>query len=221
MSPEYNAMQHFKFNYDNMPDLVDCYDMKEFRKSCTNPTIVHFSSSHKPWKENKLRFYNEWDKYRKIAESKLYDNPPIKDGTYVISSALNNNKVLDISGGSKKNGANLQLWDRGSNVPAQKFKLTYVGAECYEIEAVCSGKVLDVERAGKGKGTNVWQYKKNNTSAQKWIIKSASDGYYSIISKCNGLCLDVDKSRTSNGTNIQMWEYNATNAQKFRISRTK
>lgn len=215
LSPKYNAFQHVSFNYNNFPILVDCYDMNEFKKACLDPTIIHYTSSHKPWKSKNCRFYSKWDKYRKIAESKLYKRA-IKDGVYTISSALNNKKVLDIANGSSENLANLQLWDSNSTI-AQKFKFTYIGEEYYEIESLCSKKVLDVDGAKKEIGTNVQQYQNNNKDSQKWLIKSAGDGYYYIVSKCNGLYLEVSEAKTSNGTNIQVWEFNGSNAQKFKI----
>ena len=216
ISPEYNAMQHLEFNYDVMGILVDCYDMQEWKKACIDPAIVHYTSSAKPWKGCNCRFYNEWDKYRKIAEKKIYGTPIIANGVYTISSSLNKSKVLDIAGASDKNSANLQLWNK-NNTKAQKFKIAYIGEGYYEIEACCSGKVLDITRSGHKCGTNVWQYQKNNTDAQKWLIKSAGNGYYYIVSKCNGLYLDVSGAKTQNGTNIHVWDFNGTEAQKFRI----
>lgn len=216
LSPEYNAMQHFCFDYKNIPHLVDCYDMQEYKKSCIDPAIVHYTYVYKPWKGYKRRFYNEWDKYRNIAEQKLYDSPVIKNGIYSILSSLNDKKSLDIVNASKNSGANLQLWD-SNFTDAQKFQVTYAGEGCYEIKVICSGKYLDVEGAKKESGANVWQYDRNNTYAQRWIIKSDGNGYYYLSSKCNGLYLDVRGSKTQNGTNIHMWNFNGSKAQKFKI----
>ena len=47
----------------------------------------------------------------------------LKDGVYEIRTALNSNKVLDISGGNKNDSANLQIWST-SNVQQQKFQVT-------------------------------------------------------------------------------------------------
>ena len=94
-----------------------------------------------------------------------------------------------------------------------------MGEGYYEIEACCSGKVLDVAGSENRCGANVWQYQKNKTNAQKWLIKNAGDGYYYIISKCNGLYLDVSGAETKNGTNIHVWDFNGTKAQKFKISK--
>lgn len=71
LSPIYNAFQHVKFSYDTMPILIDCYDSQEFKEACLNPTIVHYTSSNKPWKNSKCRFYDKWEKYHKILNSKM------------------------------------------------------------------------------------------------------------------------------------------------------
>ncbi len=214
LSPEYNAMQHYGFSYGSMDILVNCYDAFEFKKACTDPTIVHFAGSSKPWTTYRWRFYEEWNNIRKIAEEKFYKI--LNEGVYILSSAINNNKVLDIPGAKKENGLNLQLWESNST-NAQKFKLNYVGEGYYEIETTCSGKVLDVEALGKKAGTRVIQYTRNNGNNQKWMIKDAGGGYYYLVSKCNGLCLDVAASETANGTKIQVWDPNNTNAQKFKF----
>lgn len=214
ISPEYNTMQGLVF-VDNAQGI---YDSQEWERARTDPAIIHYPGGDKPWKGRKCRFYDEWDKYRKITEKKIYGTPVIEDGTYIISSSLNRNKVLDIKSASCEDEANLQLWTK-NNTDAQKFKINYVGEGYYEIEACCSGRVLDVAGAENRCGANVWQYQKNNTDAQKWMIKRAGNGYYYIVSKCNGLYLDVSGASTREGTNIHVWEFNGTKAQKFKISK--
>lgn len=213
---EYNAMQHFSYDYENDKSLLNHYSKDTINKAYDDPTIVHFAGGNKPWKNKNIRFYDEWDKYRKIAEEKIYGTPPLANGTYIIESALNKDKVLDIDGAKTNSGANLQLWGK-NYTNAQKFYVEYAGEGYYTIKALCSGKYLDVEGAKKDCGTNVWQYDWNGSNAQKWLIKEAGNGYYHIISKCNGLYLDVSGAKTKNGTNIHVWGFNGTNAQKFKF----
>ena len=169
--------------------------------------------------ENNIEIIDDIDnEYEGNNEEELNDNSQtVEDGIYRIETALDLNKVLDISEGSTKNNANLQIWT-DKNKDQQKFVITYIAEEeCYEIKALHSGKFLDVQNENKNNGANVQQYEAHDVDAQKWIIKETQDGYYNIISKCNNLYLDICGADTSNGTNVQMYEQNGTNAQKFNL----
>lgn len=142
---------------------------------------------------------------------------PLKDGYYVISTALDDSKVLDIDAAKTTDGANVQLWGN-ANVGQQRFKVTYLGNGSYKITAFHSDKALDVKYGDKKSGTNLQQYQWNNTAAQQWIIKSAGDGYYYIQSKL-GTYVDCVNAKSSNGTNVHMYEFNGTKAQKWKFTR--
>ncbi|MBR5951007.1 MAG: RICIN domain-containing protein [Actinomycetaceae bacterium] len=137
---------------------------------------------------------------------------PITDGTYVITSALNANKALDVNGGSKDNGANVQLWDR-NNGRGQVFQVTYLGDSQYSIINVHSGKSLDVKGSSTKAGANVLQWTWNDTKNQRFYFVPAKNGGYSIQVVSSGLYLDVTGSRTANGTNIIQWKNGGTNNQ--------
>ena len=155
-------------------------------------------------------------KFVKVRD-KVTGEQTIPDGMYKIITGVSNNSVLDIDGGSRANGANLQIW-KNDNVEQQKFEITYLNNGYYKITAVHSGKVLDVADAGKINLTNVWQHEDNGTDAQQWIIKDTGDGeYYNIISKCNDLYLDVNGGSSANGTNVQMYEGHGGTSQKFKF----
>ena len=151
---------------------------------------------------------------------KIKGERTIEDGMYKIKSAINSNMVLDISGGSKADFANVQIWE-DSDVKQQKFHIKYIGNGFYTIRAVHSKKSVDVYAASQELGTNVNQYTYNGGNAQQWIIKDAGNGCYNIISKCNYLYLDIYAGATSNGTNVQMYEANGSNAQKFKFEKTE
>ncbi len=142
----------------------------------------------------------------------------VTDGDYYISTALDNNKVLDIDAGQiSNNKANAQLWEllNGQN---QVFTVRHIGNGYYNIICKESGKCLEVDGGNTAAGTNVQQYDGNGTDAQQWVIKETGDGYYNIVSKCNGLYLDVDNYNTNNGTNIKVYSGNASDAQKWRFT---
>ncbi len=212
---EYNVMSHYVF--ENQADL---HSIREINKAKSNPCIIHYTAN-KPW-QNPFAYpqSNLWWKYAEKTNcfKDIQEKYFIQDGTYIISSALNVSKVLDIAGRSNKNGANLQLWDK-NYTDAQKFDIKYIGDKSFRITAKCSNKSIDVSMAKKEKGTNIWQYETNNTDAQKWYITPCGNGHYQIVSKCNMLTLDVKGAGTKNGTNIHCWDSNGTNAQKFKFEK--
>lgn|GEM_PF-6445583 len=153
-------------------------------------------------------------KYKKLIKNYFQKACPLQDGIYTVSSKINKNMVLDVSGYDTLNEANVQIWEKhgGNN---QKFYIKSVGNGFYTIKALHSGKMLDVAFRNKESGTNVWQYEKNNTDAQKWEIQRTEDGFFNIISACNNLYLSTNNQDLSCGTNICVKSKDCTDAQKF------
>ncbi len=152
-------------------------------------------------------------------------NETVKDeysGTYVFVSSLDNNKVLDISGGvgSAKDGTNVQLWQRNGS-KAQEWKVTFNKDDgTYTIVNPYIKKALDVKSAGTGNGVNVQVWKMQETCAQRWKIEKESE-YYLLTSACSDKMLDVKAAGTANGTNIQTWEKHETPAQKWKLEKVE
>ena len=144
----------------------------------------------------------------------------IKDGYYIIATAIDESKVLDVSAASKFSGANIQIW-QNEGVAQQKFYIKYDGNGYYTLKNVNSGKMLDVANGKTERKTNVWQWTSNNTDAQKWVIKETSDGYYNLISKLSGINLEVASGKNINGTNIQINMPTNNKNQKFKFINTK
>lgn len=153
-----------------------------------------------------------------LARAHAADAP---DGEYLISSALSASKVLDVSGGSTVDSANVQIWS--SNMTgAQRWVIAHDAKGYATITNEASGKVLDVAGGSALSGTNVAQYGANDTRAQKWIILKNTDGSYSFQSALwPGLVLDVSGASTSDGANIQTWSSNGSVAQKFSLISAK
>ena len=142
----------------------------------------------------------------------------INEGDYMLASALNESKVVDISGKDTSPGANAQLWEN-LNLNSQKFHIAKSGAGesgQYILTALHSGQALDVAGAGRALPTNVQQWSANGHQAQSWSFEDAGDGYVYLHSGV-GNYLDVDGSSSTNGTNIQTYAFNGSNAQKFRL----
>lgn len=146
----------------------------------------------------------------------------IAPGTYTIATLLDRGKVLDIAGGSKANGGNVQIY-QGNGTAAQQFKLSYdKKTGYYTITNVQSGRVLDVSGGKAANGRNVQQYGSNGTIAQRWIITgSASKGYTIASAIDKSYVLDIAGGSKKNGANVQLYKSNNTNAQKFVFNAVK
>ena len=138
----------------------------------------------------------------------------LKDSTYRIASCVSYNQVLDISGGSYEDGANLQVW-KNEGVLQQRFYIEYIGSGFYKIKAKHSNKVLTVDSENPKLGSKVTQEEDKNLETQKWILKEIDNNVYSIVSKCGNLYLDVPYYDTSNGKTLQLYTQNDSSAQQF------
>lgn len=145
----------------------------------------------------------------------------LTDGTYVVETALQSGKVMDVSGGSTSDYGNVQLYaDNGTD--AQVWKVSHDGKGYVTFTNANSGKVLDVNGASTASGTNVQQFASNGSWAQKWIAVRGSDSSYTIYSAlARNLALDVYTASTANGANIQTYTVNGTKAQQWRATKTQ
>lgn len=141
----------------------------------------------------------------------------LTDGTYVVETVLQSGKVMDVSGGSSANGANVQLYQSNST-NAQRWRVTHDSKGYVTLTNAGSGKVLDVNGASTADGANVQQYASNGTWAQKWIAVKNADGSYTFYSGMHDRkVLDVYGGMTSNGANVQLYAGNGTKAQRWTI----
>ena len=151
----------------------------------------------------------------RLNETAAKHRQDLPDGTYTFGSKLNTSMKMDVSGASRSNYGNVQIW-AGNGTNAQKWKVTHDSNGYVTLTSVNSGKVLDVNGGISASGTNVQQYDSNGTYAQKWIAVKNSDGSYTFQSAlAENKVLDVSGASTSNGANVQLYAANGTNAQKW------
>ena len=151
----------------------------------------------------------------RLNETAAKHRQDLPDGTYTFGSKLNTSMKMDVSGASRSNYGNVQIW-AGNGTNAQKWKVTHDSNGYVTLASVNSGKVLDVNGGVSANGTNVQQYDSNGTYAQKWIAVKNSDGSYTFQSAlAENKVLDVSGASTSNGANVQLYAANGTNAQKW------
>lgn len=148
-------------------------------------------------------------------------------GTYRIVSAKGVSSSpfsLDVSGGSKKNGANVQIYTPNYTA-AQFFRVSYRRDGSGQILSLWSGKSLDITSGNVASGTNIQQWTDNDTRAQQWVIASDGDSAtydgteyptYTIKSKANtNLAFDIAGGSMANGTNVRVYTANGTEAQQW------
>lgn len=156
-----------------------------------------------------------------LDESAASHRGDLADGTYRLSSSAKGSMVMDVSGASSNDGANVQLYS-WNNTDAQKWRVSHDAKGYVTLTNTGSGKVLDIAGGSSANGANVQQYASNGTWAQKWIAVKNSDGSFTFRSAVTGQrVIDVEDGSTANGANIQIFASNGTNAQKWVLSKTK
>lgn len=114
----------------------------------------------------------------------------LKDGAVYVFYLKGTSKVLDVSGGEKDDGTNIQIYEY-ARVPQQRFQALKRG-DYFMFKDLNSGKMIDVLGSQAANETNIQIYEQNDTDAQKWKIIPSADGYISFQSKINSkFCLDV------------------------------
>ncbi len=158
------------------------------------------------------RVKSERDKLNDLAAQ---NKGVLADGTITVVSALSASKALDVSGASRSNCANVQLY-QSNGTDAQRWIVSHDGQGYVTLRNAASGRVLDIAGASTANGANVQQYDSNGTWAQKWIAVSNGDGTVTLHSALKyGLVLDVSGASTANGANVQVYASNGTKAQRW------
>lgn len=153
-------------------------------------------------------------RFRLRATSATIDN-----GTYFIRMASQAGSVLDVSGGSYSDGANVQIWQNNDS-GAQKWNFSRNGDGSYNIVNAASGKALDVKDAAASSGTNIQQWSRNGSAAQRWYIDYVPGGF-KLSSALNGaFVIDVSGGSSANGTNVALHASNDSRAQRFTFRAT-
>lgn len=153
----------------------------------------------------------------KVVDQDIFPSDVISNGTYVFHSKINDKFVLDISGGSTANGANLQLYE-SNGTAAQQFAVRYYAVgDYYTIMNINSNKYLDLLYESAINSNNIQQFVDNYVCASRFKITKDNDGYYTLFSTCgNNFVIDINGGVAANGRNAQIYQSNNSAAQKFR-----
>lgn len=146
---------------------------------------------------------------------KLEKVRPIEDGTYVLTTSLDHDMALDVSGGSKSDGAAVQVY-KSNGTAAQAWTVKSLGSGYVSIANAGSGKALDVQNGSGSIGAVVQQYAPNGTPAQMWMPTIGVKGGIVLVSGLsNRLALGVSSSGSRTvlvdaGSDMASWSYAKT-----------
>lgn len=143
----------------------------------------------------------------------------VANGTYFIRMASRANSVLDVSGGSSADGANVQIW-QNNDTGAQKWNFSRNVDGSYTIVNAASGKALDVKDAAASSGTNIQQWSRNGSAAQRWYFEYVSGGFRLSSALNTAFVIDVSGGNAANGTNVALYASNDSKAQRFTFKAT-
>lgn len=140
----------------------------------------------------------------------------VKEGTYVIQSALGSDKVVEVPSASQ-NAVSIALGNKDEGKSSQRFEIVSTGDGYYNIIAEHSGKALEVKGGSSAAGTAIQQNTLNrNSLAQKWCFMNAGNGYYYLCSAL-GTYVDVWSGLTAAGTQVWTYTFNGSTAQKWKM----
>jgi hypothetical protein len=137
-------------------------------------------------------------------------------GTYYRIVNRNSGKVVDVSGVSTADGANVHQWAwvGGAN---QQWQFVATDSGYYRIVARHSGKVLDVSGVSTTDGANVHQWTWLGGANQQWSLTDLGGGSYRLTARHSGKVLEVSGFSTADGGNIQQWSWTGTTSQQWQI----
>ena len=138
--------------------------------------------------------------------------PAVEDGVYILSSALDSRKVVDVAGAGTKINTALILWDC-HGYANQQFVLKYDPSDgAYAVFAKHVMNPIGLPLGGAGE---VSLRSATFDSGQRWYIRKNSDGTCSLELQSNGRMLTAVCEKAENGTCLRTCESNGKNQQKF------
>jgi hypothetical protein len=164
-----------------------------FEKGYSDTTITPEQANQKKWHIN-------WFGIEPFLEQSSTDNnlqpstsaqqtPLPATGKYYRLINKNSNKVLNVAGASKDNGANVIQYTKNGSAANEEWLLEDAGNGSYYLTSKNSNKVLNVAGGGSADGANVIQYQKGNEDNSKWTLQDAGNGYFYVVGKQSGKVL--------------------------------
>ena len=155
-----------------------------------------------------------------VVLNRNIETEDLEDGGYYrFRSVLSYNKVIDVSGGSLENYANVQIWEL-NDTNAQKWRVVKETDNLYGLICVNSEKAMDVANANFSNNANIQQDVYRKSTAQKWSFKYLENGHFKIKSAGGEFYVSIENGSVENASNVKIYENisgEASNRQEFVI----
>lgn len=148
--------------------------------------------------------------------SKEGNSVSVETGTYTITTAVNDNKVIGLEKNSMENGVKLQIQSE-TNLSTQRFEISAVGNGYYRIVSEATGKALDIPNASSATQIQIQQYTWNASNAQLWKFIDAGEGYCYIRSAL-GTYVNLKWGNAEDGNVVWTYTNDKSNAMKWRLN---
>ena len=146
------------------------------------------------------------------------EDAPIKSGTYVIHTKLDDSKTLYVTGASKKDGANIEITD-AKRAAASQITVFARSDGTFILSPVNSSMAIEPMDKGAANRENVQQGAMSAENTQTWKIQSDGKGYYYIRMSTRNRVLTVQGNNTANGTNVYLYDKWNTPNRLFSLER--
>lgn len=158
-----------------------------------------------------------------LAEVEVFGSKAIAWGSKSVDNvkitAKHSGKVLDVTGASKADRANVIQWNySGNNNQIWDFKLVNATKKYYKIFNKYSRKILNVKSYSKVNGGNIIQYKEDGKNNELWKVEPVGDGYCKIVSVDSGKALTIKDANKAAGANLIQWDYVGNPNQQFKLA---
>jgi hypothetical protein len=125
----------------------------------------------------------------------------------------NSGKVLDVSGVSTADGAQLHQWTR-TNATNQQFQFVDAGGGYYRLRARHSGKVLDVSSWSTADAAAIHQWTDHGGVNQQFRLADSDGGYVRLVNRNSGKAVEVQSAATADGAGVvQYSDWGGANQQ--------
>jgi hypothetical protein len=140
---------------------------------------------------------------------------PGGDGIYMIRSALNPQKVLDIPSGSAAAGQQPVLW--AASLAAWQLFSFEEDNGFYKITSLISNKPLGATAGRVVPGTSITAQVNDDRASQRWTLSGDATNGYTIRNQSSGLVFDINGGSSANGAKLILWNESGQANQRFTL----